>query len=209
MEPLMNKLFLATAAFATLGLAASASAQDDWSDDAGGFGVGVDRAVNGLMGASFRYNLNNQLGFEGIFGMNSSSRTVEPEGGDATTTKSSMMDLSLIVDYRVATSSRAALAGYGGVGFNMISASVDGPADSETGYTDMAVELGLRGEVWLYDFFSIYGRFGITYDPYSEGEFDFENGEDASDGFDTTSGSDISMFRGDLVGLFGFTFWMQ
>ena len=214
----MNKLFLATAAFATLGLAATASAQDGWAQDAPGtIGVGVDHTLTGLTGGSVRYLMNEMVGFELMFGMDSSSQVVE----DASL-KTSQMDISFLADIRFTRAERAVLSAYGGLGLSMLKATGDTwavteavgviPAvmfDDTVSHTDMAFEVGLRGEVWLYDFFSLYGRFGVNYNPRSGSDLNYESmNPDADDNTDV-SGGELAVFRGDALGMFGFTFWMD
>lgn len=210
----MNKLFIAIATIAMLSIATTASAQD--TNDAGGFGFGVDRVVYAgpggfaaLPGVSFRYNLNNLLVFEGIFGMNNNSFTIDPDEGDSYTVKNGVMNLSLIVDYRLTPGASTAMASaYGGIGINQWNTSNDLGEGYSVSYMDLGLEIGLRGEVWLSDLFSIHGRFGFAYDGANDGEHQFnENNENATDNM-TYKGTSIA-FRGDLLGSMGFTFWMQ
>ena len=210
----MKKILIAGAAVAALGFATNASAQsaDDWSYEAGALGLGFDSVVPTTLSAgspmgvarpalSVRYFANEAFGLELMLGYSSMSRSFD---GDPAA-KYSVFDLSLLGEYRIASSGRATLSAFGGFGLAMESVGVlaaDGDLDSE-GVTHIGIEVGLRAEVWLYDYFSLFVRGGLTFDPYSAGESDFDTGDDQF------AGSDLGFGRGGLLGSAGVTFWFQ
>lgn len=201
-------------------IATSAFAQDaDWSDQEGTFGLGLGRNIadgraGGFSGTglSARYFLTESLGLEAVFGGSTSSNKSTPDEGDPTGTRSSQFDISVLVDYRIATSRQATLNAFGGVGLSLVGSGLinedaqDAAEDGDLvqGFTDIAFQVGLRGEVWLSNHFSIFGRMGITIDPVSDTEAEF--GTPANDDV-KNGGMNMSVMRGDLLGAFGFTFW--
>jgi hypothetical protein len=190
----------------------SATAFADDSDQQGNFGLGIDHSIADGDGAAFggtgvaaRFFVTRNLGLELVFGGDTSSRSVE---GDRAAS-SSQFDVSLLVEHHIVYSSKATLSGYVGFGMSFVGgkgAEAEDDADPAIvqGYTDIAFELGLRGEVFLDDHFSIFMRGGINIDPFSRAEAQFRGpeNEDAEIG-----GMDISIFRGDVLGMAGFTFW--
>jgi hypothetical protein len=207
---------------ATSLIATSAFAQDaDWSDQEGTFGLGIGRSIADGEGFGFagtgisaRYFITESLAVEGIFGASTSSNKATPEDEeiDPSGDRSSQFDISVLVDYRIASSRQATLNAFGGVGLSMVGTGLinedeqDAAEDGDLvqGYTDIAFQVGLRGEVWLSNHFSIFGRMGITIDPISDTEAEF--GTPADDDV-KNGGMDLSIMRGDLLGAFGFTFW--
>jgi len=205
----MKKLLVAISALCVFGFASTASAQaEDWASKAGAFGVGVDGNVDGGTGLSLRYMVAESVGLELMFGGNMNSTKSAPQNGPESTTSSSTIDLSLLGEFRIATSRKATLSAFLGFGFTSNSGSVsqNNTSVSES-YSDIAFELGLRGEIFLYDFFSVFGRVGVTIDPVSDKETETLNGIDDPNGQVDNTGMNIGLFRGDVLGNFGFTFW--
>lgn len=236
----MKALKSALVALFVFSLAAPAAAQDilneDWLDKGFAFGIGADSNITGEPGLSLRMFPIEQFGIELIFGGSSMSRSVEgvptadnPIPPPKTRVGQSTIAFSLIPEFRFLTSNRAALSGYAGVGVQMNRARADFPVPGNalavqkaTGsFTDIHIEFGLRGEVFLYKYFSIFGRVGVRIDPYSDGEADAV-GADGTINIDPPGtvtpddptnygGSDISIFAGNagLLGQFGFTVWFN
>lgn len=205
----MKKFLVALSALCVLGFASTASAQaQDWASKAGAFGVGVDGGVDGGTGLSLRYMVAESVGLELMFGGNMNSTKSAPQNGPESTTSSTQIDLSLLGEFRIATSRQATLSAFLGFGFTSNGGSVSQNNTSVSqSYSDIAFELGLRGEIFLYDFFSVFGRVGVTIDPVSDKETETLQGLDDPNGQVDNTGMNISLFRGDLLGAFGFTFW--
>lgn len=205
----MKKSIFVLTVLGALLVASSAFAQADWADKNGTLGVGVDRHISTDGGAlpvglGLRFYPSETFGAELIVGGSMNSTSSEPDGGDKVTTNSRRIDISLLGEVSVLRSRQAVLSGYAGIGFGLVA---QGNQDDSFGYTDFAAELGLRGEVWLYEFFSIHGRVGINIDPIGDKEGDgFPYGENDAV---TNGGMNIGIFNGDPMALFGFTFWMS
>lgn len=205
----MKKGIFALIVLAMMAITATASAQDnDWSDKSGTVGLGVDSAIGGSTGLSVRYFVNEAFGLELIFGGDVTSRKATPNGGTESSTSSSRFDISLLAEYNIGVSRQATLSAYGGLGLGLVSSNTEpAPATATVdSYTDISFELGLRGEVWLYKFFSIYARGGVMIDPVSDAEAEFGQAETAADQIDS-GGMNLGLFRGQLLGSAGFTFW--
>lgn len=190
----MNKVAFATAAIAAMALTTTASAQsENWSDKGGGLSLGVDRNFGiGGTGLAVRYFVSDAFGLELLIGGNYTSTSNSEADTSASQTT---LDVGLLGEYRILKSQRANLNAFLGFGINNTSYGGD---DERDGVMDAAFELGLRGEVWLYQFFSIYTRVGISVDI---------DGEDIAG--DDTSNTSIGIFRGDLLGTAGFSFWFK
>jgi hypothetical protein len=215
----MKNVIAISAFLAATTLAVSASAQnEDFANQAGTLGIGINRSIadgEGISGPiysqtglSIRYFATEDLGLELIVGGSINSQSAEA-GGVKGGASSSQWDISILADYRIATSRQATLNGYGGFGISLVGSGVTGeapePADGTVeGYTDIAIELGLRGEVFLTRHFSIFSRVGITIDPVSDTEIEFGNVEDND--LDN-SGMNLAIMRGGLLGSMGMTFW--
>ena len=236
----MKALKSALVALFVFTLSAPVAAQDilneDWLDKGFAFGIGADSNISGEPGLSLRLFPIEQFGIELIFGGSSMSRSVEnvpttenPLPPPKTRVGNSTYAFSLIPEFRFLTSNRASLSGYAGIGIQMSRARADFPVPGNalavqkaTGsFTDIHLEFGLRGEVFLYKYFSIFGRVGIRIDPYSDGEAD-SVGADGTVNIDPPGtvtpddptnygGADISIFSGNagLLGQFGFTVWFN
>lgn len=206
----MKKGIFALIVLALTAFTTTASAQDnDWSDKTGTVGLGVDANIDGGTGLSIRYFINDAFGLELIVGGQSNSTRAEPSaGGQEVKSSSSSWDFSLLAEYNIGVSRQATLSAYGGLGLGLVSTSQDpSPAIATVdSYTDISFELGLRGEVWLYKFFSIYARGGVLIDPVSDTEAEFGQAETAADQVDS-GGMNLGIFRGQLLGAAGFTFW--
>ncbi len=207
----MKKFIFVLTVLGALLVASSAFAQADWADKNGTLGVGVDRHISTdgsalPVGLGLRFYPSETFGAELIVGGSMTSTTTEPSaGGDKVTQSNRRIDISLLGEVSVLRSRQAVLSGYAGIGFGLVGSGTD-PGDSVS-YTDFAAELGLRGEVWLYEFFSIHGRVGINIDPIGDKEGDgFPYGENDAV---TNGGMNIGIFNGDPMALFGFTFWMS
>lgn len=217
------KNLTAIAAFAAAStMAVTAAAQtEDFADQAGTLGIGINRSIADGRGAggagtrffnntgiSVRYFATEALGLELVVGGSMQRLSVTPDGGDKAGNSSSQWDISLLADYRIATSRQATLNGYAGVGLAFVSVGFTGEAEEPdnfvSGFTDIAIELGLRGEVFLTRHFSIFSRVGITIDPISDTEIEFAQAEneDIKNG-----GMNIDIMRGGLLGAMGMTFW--
>lgn len=207
-KALMNKMIFASAAVATLAVGATGFAQENWSDKGGGFGLGVEQTYGGLdgTGISGRYFINNDFGINFMLGADYNSFSAGDNSGSTM-----RFDFGIGAEYRILKSQRANLNAYGAIGLNYYSVDLEdfGPgagADDALGKCsvdedsclDLAFGLGLRGEVWLTNFFSLHGKVGINIDYDGEGVV----GEEASR-------LQLSVFRGDLLGSFGFTFWFK
>jgi hypothetical protein len=185
-------------------------AQEDWGTKTGFIGVGVDRLVTNGTGLSVRLFPIDVVGIELMFGTDIASTRVRNDDADLDNRTSERdLGLSLLGEFRMVTSNRANLGAYLGFGFTTHGRSttdVDGDKVVD-GYNDIAVELGLRGEFFVYRFFSIFGRVGLTLDPVNDQQIEFEQGLDA-DNATKYSGMNVDILRGDLLGAFGFTFWI-
>lgn len=232
----MKKLAFALIA-ASLTLSTSAFAQntpDDWLDKNMGFGIGAGRTLGSGPGLSLRFFPVEVFGLELVFGGNSSKRSMQdlptaanPTGGAEIITRESELAMSLFADFRFLRSNRSALSGYFGLG--MVNSGVRGTYVQNVGgtqvgtkitdsFTDLHLSLGLRGEIFLYEFFSVHGRVGIDIDPFADGEADYAGSPSnipapgTAPPVDTTDygGIDIRIFDGgDLFGSFGFTLWFN
>ena len=239
----MKALKSALVALFVFTLSAPVAAQDilneDWLDKGFAFGIGADSNISGEPGLSLRMFPIEQFGIELIFGGSSMSRSVEnvptaenPLPPPKTREGLSTYAFSLIPEFRFLTSNRASLSGYAGVGIQINRSRTDVPIADQNGniisvqkatgsFTDLHLEFGLRGEVFLYKYFSIFGRVGIRIDPYSDGEADALGAdgravinpptEPVVDDPTNYGGADISIFSGNagLLGQFGFTVWFN
>jgi hypothetical protein len=205
----------------------------------GTFAVGVDSTIANSTGLGLRYYLTEALGLQLTFGGNLNSASIEPDGGDKVGFRDSRFDISLLGEYRIATSRQATLSGYGGVNVGLVGFRVTGDlTDIVTGDSissddvneeivtsaiDLAFEVGIRGEVFLSKHFSVYIRGGLTIDPVSDRESDLcssselngvtegllNGGCTSRDDTDAakSSGMDLGIMRGGLLGSAGFSFW--
>jgi opacity protein-like surface antigen len=204
----MKKFLVMVSTLCVLGLAANASAQDDrWSSKS--FGVGANHAIDGGTALSVRGVINDAFGLEFMLG--GDVRSTRNETGVGTTaaavakTSTSAFDLTLLADFRVATSQRAVFSVYGGLGLTLGSEAVTtGGAKVSSSSTDIAIELGVRGEAWLQSFFSVHARVGVVIDPISQSKTGT-----ADDTSTKSTGLNLHIFRGDLLGSAGFTFWFM
>jgi hypothetical protein len=206
----MNKTLFAAASIATFALSTGAFAQDTdtWATKSGAFGIGADRMFGSSFPAlSLRTFMGDSLGLELQLGADLSSRKVSPDEGDDITGSSSAFGIGLGGEFRIAESRKATLAAYLGLGIAMNGSNPANDTDDDKfSYMDFAAELGLRGEVFLYEFFSIYGRVGLTVDPEGDKELEGASGDNNNEDV-KNSGMDIGL-GGDLMGAFGFTFWL-
>ncbi|MBU6159686.1 MAG: hypothetical protein KGO50_01085, partial [Myxococcales bacterium] len=185
----MNRIFVpALALAATTAFAGTAFADEDaFSNKEGTFAVGVDSTIANSTGLGLRYYITEALGLQLTFGGNLNSESTEPDGGDKTGLQASRFDISLLGEYRIATSRQATLAGYGGLNLGLIGAKATGEnaddanEDIITSAMDLAFEVGIRGEVFLSKHFSVYIRGGLTIDPVSDRENDLGTPSDAQD----------------------------
>jgi hypothetical protein len=218
----MNRNLSALALVSALSVAGTAAAQtENFSNKEGTLGLGVDHGIaNGALGGtapalSIRYMLTDALGIEAMLGGNMAGEREQSDAGDLRAS-SSQFDISLLAEYRIGTSRQATLSAYGGVGLSLVGTGVGGdsperPDEFVGSYTDIAFELGLRGEVFLTKHFSVFMRAGINIDPTSDRESEFRAGPGGRGGAEDpdvkTTASAIGIFRGDLLGRAGFTFW--
>ena len=149
------------------------------------------------------------------------------------------LSIAIIPEYRFLTSNRAALSAYAGIGITNTKVRVDfqNPVAAQQGFppsyidvsdsvTSIGFEFGLRGEVFLYKYFSIFGRVGIGIDPASdaeqEGFVDLQTPattpEEARDRAiraqnreaNDLGGAKVSFFEdASVLGSFGFTVWFN
>lgn len=232
----MNRIFVpALALAATTAFAGTAFADEDsFSNKEGTFAVGVDSTIANSTGLGLRYYITEALGLQLTFGGNLNSASTEPDGGDKFGTRSSRFDISLLGEYRIATSRQATLSGYGGVNVGLVGFRVTGDfTDPDTGDSissddineeivtsaiDLSFEAGIRGEVFLSKHFSVYIRGGLTIDPVSDRESDLcslerlnSNTRPCTLRDDTdaakSSGMNLGIMRGGLLGSAGFSFW--
>lgn len=210
----MNRIFVpALALAATTAFAGTAFADEDsFSNKEGTFAVGIDSTIARTTGLGLRYYISEAFGLQLTLGGNINSNSTEPDGGDKVGTRESRFDISLLAEYRIATSRQATLAGYGGLNLGLIGEKATGEnaddanEDVNTSAMDLAFEVGIRGEVFLSKHFSIYMRGGLTIDPVSDDEAELGLTEDARDAA-TTSGMNLGILRGGLLGSAGFSFW--
>ncbi len=232
----MKKFALGFLALAFLATSATASAQgvnEDWLDKNMGFGIGAGSGVvrNGMnTGLSLRFFPSEAFGLELVVGggrdRNSSTTPATPSNQIERTefTRTSHFDTSLYADFRFLRSNRAALSGYAGLGISMLGAgqsfdSINFPGQVVSGSAsnvDVAFELGIRGEVFLYKFFSVHGRVGINMNPHTKNEgfpaVEHPETPPAPESpFDpSVGGMDVSIFdSANLLGQFGFTVWFN
>lgn len=197
------------------------------------------------IGLSARMFPMEQFGLEVNFSMGSSSFSTETDPtidntlGDPrhVTGRVRALSFALIPEFRFLTSNRASLSGYAGIGITNTRARTDVPSSFQqegapTVYTEVSdsitsigLSFGLRGEVFLYKFFSIHGRVGINYDPASDAEqegFDLRPDpvsadeaqaraqEQAARDANKLRGANVSIFdQASLLGSFGFTVWFN
>ena len=232
----MKKLVFALVVAAFTATAAPSFAQEtteDWVNKTMAFGLGSGRTIGGGTGLSLRLYPVESFGLEVVFGGSSMKRTVQnqqPQGTGAPAveyiTRSSEIAFSLLADFRFLRSNRSALSAFAGVGIvndgvrgtyvQTINGTQVGQKITDS-FTDLYVSLGLRGELFLYKFFSVHGRVGITIDPYADGEGNFAGSPEGIPDptvaqIDTTDygGVDISIFnQADLFGSMGFTLWFN
>ncbi len=230
----MKKFTFALALIAITSLSTAASAQntltEDWLDKEMGFGIGAGHGVvmNGTTGLSLRFFPVEVFGLELVLGGGTDRQTVTvpPSQGQPFESKSfertSHFDVSLFSDFRFLRSNRSALSGYLGLGISSIGAAQSFPVAGAQGQTvtgsdsvtDFAVELGLRGEIFLYKFFSVHGRVGINLNPYTDNENPVVTDPQAPVAPNplapSNGGMDIHIFdAGNLFGQFGFTLWFN
>ena len=210
----MNRIFVpALALAATTAFAGTAFADEDsFSNKEGTFAVGIDSTIARTTGLGRRYYITEAFGLQLTVGGNITSGSVEPDGGDKVGSRESRFDITLLGEYRIATSRQATLAGYGGLNLGLIGERATGEGaddingDLITSAMDLSFELGIRGEVFLSKHFSIYMRGGITIDPVSDREADLGTPSDNQDDA-VTSGMNLGIMRGGLLGSAGFSFW--
>jgi hypothetical protein len=220
----MNRIFVpALALAATTAFAGTAFADEDsFSNKEGTFAVGVDSTIANSTGLGLRYYITEALGLQLTFGGNLNSESIEPDGGDKAGFRSSRFDISLLGEYRIATSRQATLSGYGGVNLGLVGFRATGENADDfnenivTSALDLSFEAGVRGEVFLSKHFSVYIRGGLTIDPVSDREADLCSLERSANGGcvspdDTdaakSSGMNLGIMRGGLLGSAGFSFW--
>ena len=220
----MNRIFVpALALAATTAFAGTAFADEDsFSNKEGTFAVGVDSTIANSTGLGLRYYITEALGLQLTFGGNLNSGSTEPDGGDKTGFRTSRFDISLLGEYRIATSRQATLSGYGGVNVGLVGFRATGEGADDinenivTSAVDLSFEAGVRGEVFLSKHFSVYIRGGLTIDPVSDRESDLcsldnlaSGGCVAPDDTDAakSSGMNLGIMRGGLLGSAGFSFW--
>jgi hypothetical protein len=210
----MNRIFVpALALAATTAFAGTAFADEDSvSNKEGTFAVGIDSTIARTTGLGLRYYISEAFGLQLTVGGNITSGSTEPDGGDKVGTRESRFDITLLGEYRIATSRQATLAGYGGLNLGLLGEKATGENASDingdliTSAMDLSFELGIRGEVFLSKHFSVYMRGGITIDPVSDREADLGTASDAQDDA-VTSGMNLGIMRGGLLGSAGFSFW--
>lgn len=184
------------------------------------------------------------FGVELVFGMNvtSLSREVSPSqfnqfGEAKSVNRLRELSIAILPEFRFLTSNRAALSGYAGIGITNTKIRTDLPSPFQPGgqtvltevtdsVTSIGFEFGLRGEVFLYKYFSIFGRVGISIDPASdaeqEGFVDLQVPATSQDELtaraqeealrDTVDlgGAHVSVFdSANLLGHFGFSVWFN
>lgn len=205
----MKNLLATTAAAATFLVCSSGFAQDNWANKVGSIGIGVDRLVTNGTGISLRLFPAELVGLEVGFGSDIAATRDRNDEADVDIRRSERdIGMHLIGEFRMVTSNQATLSAIAGVGFTTHGRStMVGNEKTVDGYNDIAFELGLRGEVYLYKFFSIFGRVGLTIDPVGDGQREFF-GADSEDVATKTTGMNVDILRGDLLGAFGFTFWI-
>lgn len=210
--------------------AAGGVLNEDWLDKNMGFGIGAGSGIvlNGMnTGLSVRFFPVESFGLELVLG-GGRDRVTTTTPATATTpetktfTRTSHFDLSFLGEFRFLRSNRASLSGYAGLGISMIGAGQSFPSQLAPGQfvdgsdtaVDVAIEIGLRGEVFLYKYFSIFGRIGININPHTDKESPEVTDPQtpvAEDPFaPSTGGAEVRFFdAGNLLGQFGFTVWFN
>lgn len=178
----------------------------DWADKSGGFGVGAETTLGGTNGLNLRYYINNAFGLQLTFGMLISSVTTDVDGDDAdTSTKITGLGFGFYGMYKLAYWQRGSLSAILGLDIQTLGTTVTvGDNDSDSSGTDILLGLGLMGEVFLSQYFSVFGQVGIRLDFIGEDEVTYSGVEENKD----TSGIDLTL-GGDLLGAFGFTVWFN
>jgi len=236
----VKKLALATvlAASAALASPAAANENEDWLDKANAFGIGSGLTLGSGAGLSLRFYPQEMFGLELVLGGNSSRTTAEnvPSEGNPFPIKlvqrESEIAVSLLADFRFLLNNRSALSAFAGLGLVNYGVRDTRPqafagqvvATKVTdSFTDIVFGLGLRGEVFLYKFFSVHGRVGIELNPYGDADTEFagtpegipdppQPGQPVIPTVDQTEdgGIDVSFFdMSNVFGTFGFTFWFN
>lgn len=224
-------LALVTVAMTLPASASFAQDREDWLDKGFGFGIGAGHGVvqNGTTGLSVRMFPAETFGLELVLGGGRDKRSVTTPAMSPTQPETkrfrrdSHFDVSLFGDFRFLRSNRSALSAYVGLGISAIGAaetfdSTIVPGAVVTGkdsVIDFAMELGLRGEIFLYEFFSVHGRIGINMNPHTNNETPVptnpELGTPTANPFaPDVGGMDVSIFdTSNLLGMFGFTVWFN
>lgn len=182
----------------------------DWADKSGGFGVGAETTLGGVNGLNLRYYINNAFGLQLVFGMFMHNETVDVDGGDDTTSKQTGLGFGFYGMYKLAYWQRGHLSGILGLDIATYSQTTSvGDNDDESSGTDILLGLGLMGEVFLSQYFSVFGQVGLRLDFIGEDEVECSSTYGCSymENKDT-SGIDIRL-SGDLLGHFGFTVWFK
>lgn len=230
MKKLVFAFIVAALTVSTSAAFAQGATNEDWLDKNMGFGIGGGRTLGSGPGLSLRFFPIEVFGLELVFGGNSSKRTTQavPTQANQITPeiieRTSEVAMSLFTDFRFLRSNRSALSGFFGLGIvnngrrgtieQNIGGGVVGTKVTNS-WTDIHLSLGIRGEIFLYEFFSVHGRVGIDIDPFSDAEGDFQDNplpDPTAPTIDTTDygGVDINIFdNGDLFGSFGFTLWFN
>lgn len=180
----------------------------NWANKNGVVGLGAGQTLGGNTGAQVRYFFSKDVGVLATLSTQRANGSTEPKGGKSTDTKDNYLDLGLYGEYKLL---KGAKSSFGAVaGLDLISVSWDyGTSES---YSDMIFGLGLKGECFLVDRFSIYSQLGLSVDPWGDAEAwgdaeDYEM-DSTPDDFDSIKGNTITV-GGGLLGSAGFTYWFD
>ena len=178
----------------------------DWADKTGGFGVGAETTIGGTNGLNFRYYITNAFGLQLTFGINLLSTTtdVDCDDNDSSLSKTGL-GFGFYGMYKLAYWQRGSLSGILGLDIQTASTTTTvGDTDSDSSGTDILLGLGLMGEVFLSQYFSVFGQVGLRLDFIGEDEVEDGSVLENKD----TSGIALDL-GGDLLGAFGFTVWFK
>ena len=175
---------------------------ENWANKNGTVGLGAAQSLGGQSGAQLRYFFSKDVGLMVNLGIWQSNGSIEPKGGKSTDTKDSRNNLGLWGEYKLLKGGKSALAGVAGLDYTMYKQDYG----TSISYSDMAIGLGLKGECFLVDHFSIYSQLGLTVNPWGDAEI-YMSGADPDD-YDSVKGNTITL-NGGVLGSAGFTYWFD
>jgi hypothetical protein len=212
MKICIQKLFLISALLMVAGPVYAQSGGPNWADKSGGFGVGAETTLGDTSGLNLRYYINELFGTGLTFGFGFDTHNDINESGNMSDYTSTDLSVGLTMLYKVAYWNQGHLSAL--LGFDIHTRNEleerEDENDIENSANDVLLSLGLHGEWFPTQYFSIFGQAGLRLDFLGENEL--ENGvittipgeEDDNE----YSGFSMDM-DGDLLGAFGFTVWFN